>query len=109
MGRILRWFWKSIPNRLNQLEINIVASIDQLKIELADAVAAIAELRQAAEEEKQEIVDKLNTLDVRITEQAELIEQLKVEVEVPDSLLSELSNATASIRETTNEIKAIVS
>jgi chromosome segregation ATPase len=107
MGRILRWLVQSIFD-LTQLEDSIMASIEQLKTELSDAADAIAELKQTAANEKEEIADKLNSLDAKITEQTGLIGQLKNQVEVPDSLLSELADATASIRQTTSEIKVIV-
>lgn len=110
MGRILEWFFQAILQRLEQLENRIMASIEQLQTELNDAVGAIAELKQATATEKQEIADKLGSLDTKITEQAGLIEQLKEQIAgtVPDSVLTELTNATASIRETTNEIKNII-
>ncbi|RAM47947.1 MAG: hypothetical protein C6Y22_30650 [Hapalosiphonaceae cyanobacterium JJU2] len=88
-----------------------MASIEQLQTELNDAVAAIAELRQATTTEKQEIANKLTALDTKITEQTGLIEQLQQQIAqgtIPDSLVSELANLNASIRSTTNEIKNIV-
>ncbi|MBO3459940.1 hypothetical protein G7B40_040145 [Aetokthonos hydrillicola Thurmond2011] len=87
-----------------------MASIEQLQAEINDANTAITELKQATSAEKQEIADKIQALDAKVTEQTGLIEQLKQEVagNVPDSLLSELADVTTSIRSTTNEIKSLV-
>jgi regulator of replication initiation timing len=109
MGRILRWLVQSIFD-LTQLEDSIMASIEQLKTELSDTADAIAELKQTAANEKQEIADKLDALDTKVSQQTGIIEQLKQQIQgtVPDSILSELVNATASIKATTNEIRNIV-
>ncbi|MBN3993828.1 MAG: hypothetical protein HWQ36_25940 [Nostoc sp. NMS2] len=87
-----------------------MATIEQLQTEVSDATAAIAELKQTAANEKQEIADKLDALDTKVTQQTGIIEQLKQQIQgtVPDSILSELADATASIRATTNEIRNIV-
>jgi chromosome segregation ATPase len=110
MGRIMQGFWKPILEQIEQLERKLMASIEQLETQLDDAKSAIADLEEAVAEEKQEIVGKLTLLDNKITEQTGLIEQLKEQITgtVPDSALTELVNATASIRETTSEIRNIV-
>ena len=84
-----------------------MASIEELQTDLNDAVAAIAELKQTTATEKEEVADKLNTLDIKIAEQTQIIEQLTQGI-IPDSTLTELRSATASIREATNEIRGIV-
>ncbi len=84
-----------------------MASVQELQTELNDAVGAIAELKQTAATEKEEIANKLNALDAKVTEQTGLIEQLTQGL-IPDSALAELRSATASIRETTSEIRNIV-
>ena len=108
MGRLLQWFFQVILERLQQLESKIMASIEQLQAEVSDTTAAIAELKQATAAEKQEIASKLDAQDTKITQLTRLVEQLKTSGEVPESLLSELADATASIRQTTSEIKDIV-
>jgi chromosome segregation ATPase len=110
MGRIMQGLWKPILEQIEQLERKLMASIEQPETQLDDAKSAIADLEEAVAEEKQEIVGKLTLLDNKITEQTGLIEQLKEQIAgtVPDSALTELANATASIRETTSEIRNIV-
>ncbi|MHC5610561.1 MAG: hypothetical protein ACYTXA_05965 [Nostoc sp.] len=87
-----------------------MASIDQVKSELANATAAIADLKQAAVTEKQEIKSKLDDFTAKINTQTTLIEQLQTEIagEIPDSLLSELTDATDSLKEISSEIRGLV-
>ncbi|WP_461935833.1 hypothetical protein [Nostoc sp.] len=100
----------SLSTRLTQIEENIMASIDQVKSELANATAAIADLKQAAVTEKQEIKSKLDDFTAKINTQTTLIEQLQTEIagEIPDSLLSELTDATDSLKEISSEIRGLV-
>ena len=62
-GRIAEWLKEFLLepilerlDKLDQLGKKIMASVEQLQTELTDAVAAIAELRQASSDEKKELV-----------------------------------------------------
>lgn len=98
-------------SKLEQVERNIMASIENLRAELAVTTQAIVDLQQAVSNEKQELKSKLDDLDAKISGQSALIEQLKSELaagEIPDTLISELADATDNLKKTSAEIKNLI-
>jgi len=96
---------------LQELGQKIMASIEQVHAELANATLAITDLKSTIVAEKQEIHSKLTDLEGKISEQSQLIESLQTKAnagEIPEDLLAELTDVTDGLKAATAEIKGLV-